>query len=79
MRKKAEDELMAHHGKSDALKDEVDVLRLHVDSLERNRKMIEGEMKENIAKIKDLNSTCSSLSEAKKKLENTFQLCRVGF
>ena len=77
LRKKAEDELANHLGKSDALKDEVDVLRLQVESLERNRKMLESEVKEGSAKILELNTSCNSLSEAKKKLESTFNLCKV--
>ena len=77
MRKKAEEELQNHMQKSDSLKDEVDVLRLQVDSLDRNRRMMESELKDATAKINELNANCSNLSTIKKKLENNFQQTRV--
>lgn len=77
MRKKAEEELQNHIQKSDTLKDEVDVLRLQVDSLDRNRRMMESELKDAAAKINELNAICSNLSTIKKKLETNFQQTRV--
>ena len=72
-----EDEHALNLERSSQWKDEADVLRLQVESLERNRKMLEGEVKDNVSKINELNGNCKALTEAKKKLESSVHHCKV--
>jgi len=78
LRHTAREELVASERRATLLAGELEDMKSQLEVLDKNRKVLEGELTEAAERISELSTANSSLSVSKKKLESDVQTIRVS-
>lgn len=78
LRHTAREELSASEKRATLLAGELEDMKSQIEVLEKNRKVIEGELTEAVERISELTSTNSALNVGKKKLESDIHTLKAS-